>query len=163
MLTAKQQEFLKSISEAAVVDEVHGGCPALLTVAQAILESGWGDHAPGGNYFGIKEYSGAYGRQQLLTTEYVKGKPASMYQWFATFATPLDCLEKHSELITRNPRYAGPFEQYAADHDIAKLIYGIAPIYATDINYANKVLGVMSMNPVLVAIGEAWRKIDSKN
>jgi hypothetical protein len=39
-------------------------------MGQAILESGWLDHAPGNNCFGIKSYNGEYGRQLLSTTEW---------------------------------------------------------------------------------------------
>jgi flagellum-specific peptidoglycan hydrolase FlgJ len=60
------------------------------------------------NCFGIKAYVGAYGTQDLMTTEYVKGQARTMWQKFATFATVYDCFEKHAELITCNRRYAEP-------------------------------------------------------
>lgn len=161
-LTKDQMDRLTVAANAAVLSEVHTGCPALLTISQWALESGWGAHCPKCNCFGIKAYVDSYGTQDLMTTEYVKGQARTMWQKFATFATVYDCFEKHAELITCNRRYSDAFDQYAHDQDIAKLVYGIAPVYATDPEYATKVLSVMSRKEVLQAIGSAWKSIEVK-
>lgn len=57
--------------EAGVVCEQLTGLPREVTVAQWALESGWGDHEPQGNCFGIKEYPACCGVQELMTTEVV--------------------------------------------------------------------------------------------
>lgn len=48
--------------------EISTGVPALVTMAQAALESGWGAHAPGYNFFGIKAGSSWSGKVQKLKT-----------------------------------------------------------------------------------------------
>ena len=39
----------------AVIEDMHNtGCTSSITIAQACLESAWGQSAPGNNLFGIK-------------------------------------------------------------------------------------------------------------
>jgi hypothetical protein len=51
-----REAFIKSAAIAAKKSETQTGVPASVIVAQAILESGWGEHHMGNanNYFGIK-------------------------------------------------------------------------------------------------------------
>ena len=53
---AGQQAFIASAADPAKQSEQRSGVPASVTLAQAILESGWGEHHLGdaNNYFGIK-------------------------------------------------------------------------------------------------------------
>ena len=109
---------ITQIADAAVAAEAATGCPAELMAAQCILESGWLSFAPQNNCFGIKTYSGEFGRQLLRTTEWfnaselaaflsrgdsrtatrmpaapVNGRSKySVQDWFATFATLAGCL-----------------------------------------------------------------------
>lgn len=153
---------LAAAADAAVIAENDTGCPAALLLAQWALESGWGEHSPGNNCFGIKAYPDAYGRQLLHTVEYFTKKelaqfldrdPArtatlipsntthdgrdkySVEDWFATFPTLAACFKKRAQLFFTGP-YRPFAEAYALDHDLAKAIAGIAPIYATDPNYS---------------------------
>src|SRR6478672_2840811 len=69
-MSETQRTNLGRIAEAAVASEQSTGCPAELQAAQCILETGWLNHAPGNNCFGIKSYAGAFGRQLLHTREW---------------------------------------------------------------------------------------------
>jgi len=88
-------------------------------MAQAALESGWGEKAIGNNIFGIKFRKGDYGHWKVLTTEYHKSHDAfkgceikskvyikdrnkyryKVYQYFADYKSPVDCFNKHAELL----------------------------------------------------------------
>jgi flagellum-specific peptidoglycan hydrolase FlgJ len=154
MLSPDQQKRLADAGKAAIIAELSTGCPAILTVAQWALESGWGQHQPGLNAFGIKHYRGAFGRQDLTTTEYIGGHKKTVVQAFAKFATLFDCFEKHGELITEHTAYLTAFDQYRQDHDIETLARSIAKVYATDPHYADKLLAVMRMPAVVQSVGE---------
>src|SRR4051812_32403403 len=44
------------------------GIHPVATLTQAALESGWGDHAPGNMFFGVKDTDGINGNEQLVET-----------------------------------------------------------------------------------------------
>ena len=54
------------ISHANLVAE-KTGVPALVTLAQAALESGWGEHAPNYNFFGMTAGSNWNGKTNTYT------------------------------------------------------------------------------------------------
>lgn len=157
------------------------GIPAEFICAQAILESGWLKHAPGNNCFGIKSYAGEQGRQLLDTKEWftddelarflargdertaslvqpVQIRPSGrkLYQvkdWFATFARLSDCFKKRALLFTEG-RYAHFTRNYRETGNLEAFVRGIAPIYATDPQYADKVLEIARMKAVTDIVDE---------
>jgi len=62
------QQFIETYSLAAQEAQKTTGVPASITLAQAALESGWGAHAPGNNFFGIKVGKNWTGNIQLIDT-----------------------------------------------------------------------------------------------
>jgi len=48
------QDFINKYKEAALVVEEQTGISHLFILAQAALESGWGQHAPRNMFFGVK-------------------------------------------------------------------------------------------------------------
>jgi flagellar protein FlgJ len=48
--------------------EAKCGVLALIILAQSALETGWGEHAPGNMMFGVKDYDGINGNEQLVST-----------------------------------------------------------------------------------------------
>ncbi|MBS1505227.1 MAG: glucosaminidase domain-containing protein [Bacteroidetes bacterium] len=66
-------DFVKKYLPFAKQTETKSGISAVAILAQAALESGWGEHAPGNMFFGVKDFDGLNGNEQLLTTfEYSK-------------------------------------------------------------------------------------------
>lgn len=59
-----------------------------LVAAQWALESGWGEHAPGHNYFGLKGPG-----QTFDTEEVINGKSVSVRDSFLTFSGEKECVE----------------------------------------------------------------------
>lgn len=140
--------LLSSACSAAIAAEQQTKLPRQITLAQWALESGWGQHQPSNNCFGIKDYPGSFGSQQLFTTEYFGGIAKKVPQWFARFATLSDCFVKHAQLITGSTRYSIPWVNFLANGDVNQLIDGIAPIYATDPDYALKLHSIIAMPQV---------------
>lgn len=155
MQSNSKLERLNAAAQSAVACEESTGVPAELTLAQWVVESGWGAHAPGNNCFGIKAYPGCYGVQSLQTSEVIGGVTKSFNLEFAIFPTLGACFAKHAELISEAAPYRRVWQQYAASKSVEALVEGIAPIYATAPNYAKTLLGVISMPQVASAISNA--------
>ena len=148
---------LNRAARSAVACERATGVPAELTIAQWAVESGWGAHQPGNNCFGIKAYSGCYGIQLLKTSEFINGSLQMMQREFATFPTLTACFEKHAELICKGMPYRRAWQEFETSKSITALVQSIAPIYATAPNYAETLLGVISMPAIVEALTEARR------
>jgi flagellum-specific peptidoglycan hydrolase FlgJ len=66
------KEFTLKYYKSAMDSEAKTRVPHLVILAQAALESGWGNVAPGNMFFGKKDSDGLNGNEQLLlTTEYL--------------------------------------------------------------------------------------------
>lgn len=61
-------EYIKKFYAAAKAAQTDTGVPASVVIAQSGIESGWGKHAPGFNFFGIKPGSKWTGETQILKT-----------------------------------------------------------------------------------------------
>jgi hypothetical protein len=110
------------------------GVDPRIVMAQAAVESDWGNAAPNNNVFGIKDFSGKGSSQP--TTEVIDGKTVKVDQPFAKYDSPEGSFGGYAKLIGSNERYR-PFRTapgYGAQ--IAEL--GKSG-YATDPNYASVV------------------------
>lgn len=117
--------------------------PASVSIAQFALESGWGQHAPGGNPFGMKPRAGKSDpSQMLMTTEWTKARGYyKVPQPFRTFASIADAFVAHAELIATAPVYAAAM---AALPDAAAFLDRMAAHYATDPQYASKIATIIT-------------------
>ncbi|GIF15961.1 sporangiospore maturation cell wall hydrolase GsmA [Actinoplanes teichomyceticus] len=127
------------------------GVPPSVTIAQAILESGWGRSslsAVDRNYFGIKCQNGSYGTiangcHVYRTTECDKaGKCFATSDAFRTYASMAHSFRDHGRFLKVNKRYAPAF---AYTRDANKFIWNVWKAgYATDPKYYTKVTGIMA-------------------
>jgi len=127
------------------------GVPASVTIAQAILESGWGRSGLASvdkNYFGIKCQDGRYGKlatgcHVYRTNECTKsGTCFATSDSFRTYATQSHSYRDHGNFLRVNSRYAGAFEH---SKDANKFIWKVWKAgYATDPNYYTKITGIMA-------------------
>lgn len=120
------------------------GVPASVTLAQAILESGWGDQHMGDacNYFGIKAQSGEPS-VTLQTREVEGGKSVFVDAAFRRFASVEECFAAHGHFLRNNSRYAKAFET-ADGESFARAI--AAAGYATDPKYADLLVEIIQQN-----------------
>jgi flagellum-specific peptidoglycan hydrolase FlgJ len=151
-LSPQQTTFLQLAAQAAVLAEIATGCPSALSVAQAVLESGWGKACPGNNVFGIKATDPNATYQ--ITREFLNGQWQTMKLAFESYPTLADCFTAHAKLI-QGGRYSTAWHQYEQDHNLDGLILGIAGIYATDPGYASNILSLAHSAAVTAAIAQA--------
>ena len=151
------KSFVSSYYQDALTCEKATGIPAIAILAQAALESGWGEVAPGFMFFGVKDTDGVNGNEQLLTTtEYSRSATAKfpniisvtpvirngqkwfkykIKDYFRKYNSAVECFIDHSKFFLNNKRYAKALE---VKGDYNKFIDAIAAAgYATDPNYAS--------------------------
>jgi len=120
--------------------------PATVIVAQAVLETGWGQYVPKNrdgssshNLFGIKAGDDWAGDTVSTTTnEYISGKAISVKADFRSYSSYQDSMIDYAEFITNRPRYQQAL-QYASDPlrfatEIQKAGYATDPEYAEKVN-----------------------------
>ena len=95
---------------AAIASQQATGVPASITIAQAILESGWGQTGlakKANNYFGIKAVADLVPERyiELPTHEVVNGHSVEERARFARFATIEDGFRAHALLLSQTFRY----------------------------------------------------------
>jgi flagellum-specific peptidoglycan hydrolase FlgJ len=133
-----KQAFLLSIAPAAQEDMQQSGILASVSIAQAILESAWGNSAPGNNLFGIKG-SG----QQQPTSEFINGQWVRVIDGFRVYDSWLDSIRDHSRFLLENHRYAAVI----GERDYRKACEALQRAgYATDPNYASKLINIIETN-----------------
>lgn len=165
------KKYLPFAQEAEKITKV----PALVTMAQSALESGFGKSAPNFNFFGHKADKNFKGDRQLLrTSEILPSSDKSIYKfpevititpyldssgkqrrdsknrllfrwvvkdYFRSYKTPLEAFIAHGNFLVNNRRYKNAFLQATPENfaiEVAKAGY------ATDPNYSNKLLNLIS-------------------
>jgi len=125
------------------------GIPASVTIAQAVLESGWGRSdlgRLGNNEFGIKCFGGpgpvAVACRAYGTSECGNGQCSGTAAAFRVYANLADSFRDHDRFLRENSRYA-PALQVRADPNAFATQLQLAG-YATDPAYAAKLLGLMA-------------------
>jgi flagellar protein FlgJ len=139
--SAPQREFVQRLWPLAVDAGRALGVDPRHIVAQAALETGWGQHQPGNNLFGIKStgaWSGA--RVSAMTTEYVQGEAQSLREGFRSYASDADSVRDYVKLLGASPRYSS-VRGTGGDIDAFGQALQSAG-YATDPAYASKLRAV---------------------
>lgn len=133
-------EFIAAIATDAVQDWHESGVPASLTIAQAALESNWGNSEltrKANNLFGIKG-TGPAGSVLMPTTEYRGGVARRENARFRKYGSWAESIADHSRLL-QTSRYAGLLHR--TGRQAAYLV--AAAGYATDPEYAGKLISLM--------------------
>ncbi|WP_116793266.1 flagellar assembly peptidoglycan hydrolase FlgJ [Achromobacter dolens] len=141
--------FVSKMSRAATLASQQSGVPARLIMGQAALESGWGQreikHEDGRtsyNLFGIKAGPSWKGKVvNVLTTEYEGGVAKKVTQPFRAYSSYEESFADYARLIGTSPRYES-VTQARNEIEAARRIQSSG--YATDPQYAQKLIGVMS-------------------
>jgi flagellar protein FlgJ len=151
------KDFVTKFLPFAIEAQAATGIHATAILAQAALESGWGDRAVGNMFFGIKDTEkGKTGKGQLLvTTEYLRSPNQKhlfpevlsvtwnkrrqrwkyvVKDWFRKYDSPAESFKDHAQFFLQNQRYAQALA-YAHDpvqflQEVAKAGYATAPDYA---------------------------------
>lgn len=135
-----RQEFINKLKDHTIQGWEEYKILPSLTIAQAILETGWGKSAIGNNLFGIKADSSWRGKKKLSQThEYIKGIKVSVMAWFRDYDSIYDSLKDRYEFLQK-PRYSkivGEKNYKTACGEIYKAGY------ATDPKYPSKLISLI--------------------
>lgn len=139
-----KQKFINLIKDGAIKAQEKYGICASLTMAQAILETGWGEHAPENNMFGIKWTPRCgYDKQLLITKEFLKGTMRTIRDYFRSYNSLSDSVYDHAMFLVQNSRYKNLLG--VKDYKVAcRLIKEDG--YATDPNYAQQLIQLIEEN-----------------
>jgi flagellar protein FlgJ len=126
------------------------GIPAHFMIGQAALESGWGkreikalDGTPSHNLFGIKANASWKGKVvEAVTTEYVHGVKQKRIEKFRAYDSYAETFQDFAKLMKNNPRYERVMANLDNLNNYAAAIQKSG--YATDPNYANKLINVIN-------------------
>ena len=124
--------------------------PASVCIAQAAIESGWGASVIGNyNYFGRKAVAGDESESHS-TQEYINGHYVEIVDDFKSYASLDDAIEDWCILIREEPAYAQAAAVWDSGWNLTDFANALAPVYATDPDYAGKVLSTISANDLTV-------------
>ncbi|MEE9651472.1 flagellar assembly peptidoglycan hydrolase FlgJ [Enterobacter soli] len=159
-LSGDSKDFLAQLSLPARLASEQSGVPHHLILAQAALESGWGQRQirkengePSFNIFGVKANSSWKGpTTEITTTEYENGAAVKVKAKFRVYSSYLEALSDYVNVLSRNPRY-NAVTQAATPEQGAQALQNAG--YATDPNYARK---LTSMIQQLKSMGEKVSK-----
>ncbi len=123
------------------------GLDAKLLVAQAALETGWGQHIAAdesgnsNNLFNIKAMGNDKNNMvKIKTTEYIADKVIKRVDAFKSYASIEESFDDYVRLIQGSKRYAEARQQAANPADFMQALQDAG--YATDPLYAKKVLAI---------------------
>ena len=158
------KDFVKKYKPFALESEKKTGISHLFTLAQAALESRWGERAEGYNLFGIKaKATTPLPNKQLWVTKEELAVPNSnkfpevlsitklsngkyLYRvkdWFMKYITPEEGFTDHAQFFFRNKRYAKALEVKADPYKFAEEVAKAG--YATATNYADSLKKIIKM------------------
>lgn len=140
-----REEFVAQATEAARNSSARSGLPAGITVAQAALESRWGESElsrRANNYFGIKAH-GKHAWVEMPTTEVIGGVAKHVTAKFAAYENIEQCFICRDRLILSGAVYA---EARSHVGDAGQFARALAKHWATDPQYAEKLLRVHREN-----------------
>lgn len=124
--------FLRRTAPAAMLGDWEWGVPASITLAQAIIESGWGRSAPGHNLFGVRGI-GPAGATRAAINEVVGGLTEVRAGPLKAYHSEAEALADHARLLGQAPAYArarGTGDDFSAFARALQGVYASAPDYA---------------------------------
>lgn len=135
-----QTEFISKIAPGAQAAQHKYGVLASVTIAQAILESGWGQHTIANNLFGIKA-NGTTGKTVTVSTkEFVGGEYTTITAAFRAYDNLADSVEDHGKFLAGNARY----KNLLGCKDYSKVCELLQQDgYATEPDYSVQLIGLI--------------------
>ena len=143
-----QTQFISEVRPYAERAAARLGIDPDILVAQAALETGWGQFVPRNaqgesshNYFGIKADSRWEGEQVThRTKEFLGGRARSQVASFRAYSSAQQSFEDYAEFVASQPRYQQALNASSAHSYLNELQRAG---YATDPHYADKIMGIL--------------------
>jgi len=139
-----KQQFISLIKDGAIEGYLKYNILPSLTMAQAILESGWGKSHISNNLFGIKAGTGWTGKTVTKETkEYINGKWITVTAKFRAYDSFAESVADHAKLLGEAARYKAVTQapNYCA---ACRAVYEAG--YATDPQYPQKLIAIIEQN-----------------
>ena len=139
-----KQDFINAIRQGAIDGYTKYKILPSLTMAQAILESGWGKSHIQNNLFGIKAGTSWNGKVAIRQTkEFINGKWITVNAKFRAYNSFNESIEDHAKLLGRNKRY----QKVTQAKDYKQACYEVWKAgYATDPGYPKKLITIIEQN-----------------
>lgn len=150
------QAFIDLIGPAAQASMQATGVPASFTVAEAALESGWGESQlarDGKNLFGVKADPSWQGDVLSLNTrEFLHGTWVMVPARWRKYSDWQACMDDHAAFLHQNRRYADCFACTTGDAFATAVAQAG---YATDPDYAAKLTSIIHAHALTALDGGA--------
>jgi peptidoglycan hydrolase FlgJ len=143
------KDFVTALTEPAKYVEKKLNIPFEVVIAQAALETGWGQKVikteQGGssnNLFNIKADSRWSGdKTHKETLEYEEGAMVKKREPFRVYQSISESINDYINFLSKNERYQNALEQTG---NVEQFLHGLQGAgYATDPNYASKIMGTL--------------------
>ena len=161
-MTQQQQDFFNRAWPLCLKVTADTGIRPEIVFAQAALESGYGLHHPGNNFFGIKAgpSSGAPAQTVDQTTEYIGGMPQRLAQNFAGYSGMAASFLGYDFFMRHNSRY----KTLRSSLSLASQLVALGRSgYATDPNYALKIGRIVDQVPEFLVVYGVTTKTTNGN
>lgn len=143
------EEFIELIGNPAGKICADYNLPASVCIAQAAIESGWGRYCIGDyNYFGRK-WNGWGDYVTKETQEYIHGQYETITDRFQTYDSMEDAIEDWCVLMTEEPAYSEALSVWQNTWNVRQFAEAMALVYATDPDYAGKIMATISANDLM--------------
>jgi len=148
------EDFVRQLHPYAEQAAKELGVEPKVILAQAALETGWGrsliknsNGSNSFNLFNIKADKAWHGKQaQVPTLEFEQGIAKKVNAGFRSYASFQESLQDYVDFIKSNPRYGDALKQAGNGE---RYLYELQRAgYATDPNYANKVMSIYHSNTI---------------
>lgn len=147
--SAGAKAFLAQHAQAARQAQATSGIPATFMVAQAALETGWGQHEirfddgrTSHNLFGIRAGANWKGPvAEIWTTEFINGAAQKVRGQFRAYGSYQESFNDYARLISQSPRYANAMRNLGDPQAFASALQQAG--YATAPNYAKVLASVI--------------------
>ncbi len=146
--------FVRDLMPHARAAAARLGVDPQVLVAQSALETGWGKHLPTDgagrsnmNLFGIKANSAWEGERSVASTlEYENGAMLRKSEPFRSYGSIRAAFDDYVNFLQSNPRYADALKHAGDSERFVKELQKAG--YATDPNYADKILSILRDGPL---------------
>lgn len=146
------EDFVRQLQPYAEQAAKELGVDPKVILAQAALETGWGrsliknnDGGNSFNLFNIKADKAWHGKQaQVPTLEFEQGIAKKVNAGFRSYASFQESFRDYVDFIKSNPRYGDALKQVGNGERYLHELQRAG--YATDPNYANKVMSIYNGN-----------------
>jgi hypothetical protein len=130
------ETFLAKMAPTAQAIGRKWNIPPSVIIAQAALESGWGQAVKGNAYFGIKQGASDGESLAFTTHEVINGQVVALVDRFRTYRSLQDATKAYAQFLHDTPRYQNALQDTS---DPAKFATALQQAgYATDPRYAEK-------------------------